>query len=89
MSCNHCAQAHEAQHHGYSTTCKGCRLRNIARHPSFAESMREGRLTQNYQNLLRAWAVTHDEVKEAARRDYMLAVHAAKLAWQRAGEGDD
>lgn len=89
MTCPHCAESRTVQHHGYSSTCRGCRLRNIARHPSFTASMREGTLTANYQNLLKAWAVTHEEVKQAARLDYMLAVQAAKLAWRKAGEGDD
>lgn len=89
MNCPHCKEANEVQHHGYSTTCKGCRLRNISRHPTFVASMRAGTLSPAYLNLLRVWGVTHDEVKAASERDRMSAIHAAKRAWLDQGEGDD
>lgn len=73
MSCPDCTAAAQRQWHGYTADCRGCKARQLASGPAFAESERNGRLSHDYRKAVRTlfgddWAAAHEEVKVWAAR---------------------
>lgn len=69
--CIDCAEATRVRWHGMTESCPMCRARQVARLPSYRDSMEAGRLTSTYLDMLAVFRVEHEQVKEAAAKDYM------------------
>ena len=70
--CIDCAEASRHRWHGMTETCPMCRARQVARLPSYRDSQEAGRLTSTYRDMLAVFRVTHEDVKAAAAKDWLL-----------------
>lgn len=70
MTCKDCEAAAEKVWGVFVAGCKGCKARMIARSPQCFEAARTGRQTAAYRELLARFDVTHQQVLEAAQKDF-------------------
>lgn len=70
MTCKDCEAAAEKVWGVFVAGCKGCQARAVARSPQCFEAARTGRQTAAYRELLARFDVTHQQVLEAAQRDF-------------------
>ena len=70
MTCEHCEAAATKVWGVFVAGCKGCQARAVARSPQCFEAARTGRQTAAYRELLTRFDVSHQQVLEAAQRDF-------------------
>lgn len=74
MTCENCTAAQTNPLHGRLTaTCRGCRVRTVARGPQFAASQAAGRVLPDYAAMMsrmfgEGWRSVHEEVKTESLR---------------------
>lgn len=68
--CPDCQGATNAIWGVFTAGCKGCQARMVARSPECFEAARTGRQTAAYRELLTRFDVSHQQVLEAAQRDF-------------------
>lgn len=70
MTCKDCEAAATQVWGVFVAGCPGCKARMIARSPQCHEAARTGRQTAAYRELLARFDVTHQQVLEAAQKDF-------------------
>jgi hypothetical protein len=73
LTCEDCTKAAEGLHHGFTSTCRGCWARTVARSPDFARVRAAQWVDREYLALLARFGLTHNEVKAAAETDKLGA----------------
>jgi hypothetical protein len=71
VMCPDCTKATEGLHHGFTSNCRGCWARTVARSPDFARVRAAQWVDKPYLALIGRFGVTHNEVKAAADADAM------------------
>ena len=76
MSCADCATAAVKSWWGFTAGCRGCCARAAARSPHWRR-VRDagGALDRQYRQLLKQFALSHEEVRSAAQVDKVEAAH--------------
>lgn len=69
--CPECITASQALHHIFRVGCMGCTARAVARSLDFSEAKKVGKRTRLYLADLARCGVTHEQVAQAMKDDYM------------------
>lgn len=69
VACEDCAAAAREPWRGFMASCRGCCARALARSPHFRRVRDSGMQDRAYRSALQQFGLTHEEVREAVRKD--------------------
>jgi hypothetical protein len=70
--CQDCEKAASVEWWQFSANCMGCRARAAARSPQFFDAKKTGSQPRPYRALLQQFALTHEQVRTAAKEDAFM-----------------